>query len=368
MVFFIAVVGSITCLGRGAHASGPSSMSATVKVEEPAGASSPTLKLKSDYVPVTVVSVASPTPTPKPSPTPTGKPAPQTPVVVAPTPETIELTARIDVTLLEPHVSIFYKNEVIATSDTKSKDFSVVIKLTGEVTEFVLSKVDARGGIQKITGTVNFDQYASVVYKSGDRKKWSVIPALGFTYYNYTETYVGTINMVGLTFKVTGSYRLSDRFDLGANSYITVLPLFTSDTSRTTRFWGVNARLGYKTSWLPAPWAFYLKGGYYYTTMLVSPSDHGFTDMNGPQIYPVVTRRIGKGMGHAYFKYSPIAQLSLSNRELAGGLGYHHQLDGNRTLSFELDVANIAFTALDQAGATRSTNCWSVSLTGGYRF
>ena len=330
------------------------------------------IQIKEHSVQVQVVqrpttNIPQPKPTPKPTATPFPSSSPSPTPRTETKPEDFDVTVRIQALLIESNVSVFFRNQVIATSDNKPVEMNFVVKLSGEKTEFVLTKVDARGAIQKMNGEVTFDGWDGL-FSRGEPKPWSVIPALGLTYYSYTETTVGTLNILGLTFKLTGSYRLGDRFDLGINSYITALPLYTSDATRTTRFFGLNARLGYRTSWLPSPWAFYIKGGYYYTTMLVAPSDHGFTNMNGPQIYPVLTRKIGKGMGHFYMKYSPIAQLSLANREIAGGLGYHWSIQPQRTMSVELDIANIGFSAPDQTGATRTTNCWSFTLTGGYRF
>lgn len=305
------------------------------------------IQLKKSTVPIVL-----PTPTP-------GK---------APSTEPPRYLTTWEATLIQPNVTLFQKTKPLATSGETPVDFTLQVPLTAETTEVQLSMVDARGAIKKFTGTVTIQDWHTL-NPQPEGRKWAIIPALGYALYRYTESTVGTLTISGIVAKVSASYRLGERFDASVSGSLTVLPLTNTDSSRTTRFLGVNARLGYKLPFLKSPWAFYIKGGYYFTTMWVSPADHGFSNMNGPQIYPVLTRVLGKGLGHVYLKYSPVATLDLlANREIAAGLGYHFAVKPGQTVSIELDVANIGFTALDQLGSTRTTDVWSFSLTGGYRF
>jgi hypothetical protein len=81
-----------------------------------------------------------------------------------------------------------------------------------------------------------------------------------------------------------------------------------------------------------------------------------------------VRRALRKGEAvSAYFKFSPISDgftvLSLTNREIAGGLSYQRALSNGHPLTISADVASLTLTL---SGVTISSTTFS--LGAGYGF
>jgi len=170
---------------------------------------------------------------------------------------------------------------------------------------------------------------------------------------------------LALTPKLAGRTTLSasGKWDAGANAFFTALPLSSSGpTPATFRYLGINARVGYRFSREDAPWQYSLHGGIYYSTMIVSDDSFGYRGVSGPQLFPTVTRILGKDrQASAYFKYSPIAAgfnlQSLSSRELGLGASYTF---GKYTAS--LDYADLALTTLDAPAAKNQSINLGISI------
>lgn len=328
---------------------------------------STTLRVKMETVPVTVVTPKITAPSATPSPAPTPSPS-QTPFQ-APAEAKVRLFVLVPMTLSESFVSLMHQSAVVATSENKPVDFSLRLELTGKTTEFTLNKIDAKGTLQAIPGVVELEDWDSVM--GGKKEKpWHITPSLGLAFYSYSESTI-SLSILGILFKVSGGYRFKnklERFEAIGGGSITALPFYNSDSTRTTRFMSLYAKAVYHSPWLKGPWALNLSGGYQYTTMIVSPADHGFGYMSSLLLYPSVTHQFSKGVGRAYVKYAPIFGIALGNREIGFGFGYDLPLKNEKTVAIDLDVSNIGFTSTDNAGATRTTNTWAIGLTGGYRF
>jgi hypothetical protein len=88
----------------------------------------------------------------------------------------------------------------------------------------------------------------------------------------------------------------------------------------------------------------------------------------GPQIYPYLERKLVNGNSiNAYFKFSPLKpsgdSISLSNREISGGMGYVNRLKSGHPLNFNIDYAQLQFQA-QSSSISQST----FVLSSGYGF
>lgn len=287
-----------------------------------------------------------------------------------PTPPRVRIFVAIPMQISEPYVSLMHRSEVVATTETSAVDFTLRLELTGRTTEFSLSKIDAKGSLETLSGSVELEDYDTIT--GGEvPKPWFVTPALGLSFTHYTETSVSDLSFLGIHFKVAGGYRFRgtpERWEAIGGGSFTLLPLVRSDSTRTTRFLSLSARAVFHSPWLRGPWTLDLAGGYQYTTMVVSPADHGFGFMNSLFFAPTVSHAFSKGVGRAYVKLAPILGVALGNREIGFGLAYDLPRADRRTVCIELEVSQIGLTALDADGAPRTTSTWNIGLTGGYRF
>lgn len=203
------------------------------------------------------------------------------------------------------------------------------------------------------------------VRRSPFHRKLYTSPSLGVTSVHYKE---GDTNYsaIALTGKISTRYALSPRWDLGGSMYLTLMPLKQTPSDNTARFLGVNARIGYSPKIIPSPWRLSLLTGLYYTRMFVSNDAFGFTDMVGPQLFPVLARLFSTGdSAMIYLKFSPVTNqlslLSFSNRELAAGFTFARLMKNGHALTFSLDYANMSldFTTLK---AITNTLTFSVGM------
>jgi hypothetical protein len=158
-------------------------------------------------------------------------------------------------------------------------------------------------------------------------RRFSASANAGFTYAAYREEPLGVdLKQVGLTVKVNAGYKLIPRLlDVAGNAFLTALPLTHSPSSITaTRFYGINARLGYRVPFSgTVEWNVLL--GWYFWGMVVPDRSYGISDLTGPQIFITVgfPSRGGTGSVVAYGKLAPLADrpraISLAHRELAFG-------------------------------------------------
>ncbi len=280
----------------------------------------------------------------------------------------LQLRAQIDANLLEPYQSLIHEDRLIATTAANPKKFNFVVALVEPKTEFDLMIIGVRGDVRKLTAEITYDPQDSKYIDAAIEKSWRLTLSFGLTFQNYIESFVGSLDIVGMTARIKGSQYLSRDFEVGGAIAVLAFPLSTSDTARSTRTFSLEGYGDFSTSWLAHPWTLRVRGGYFYATMLVSPSDHGYGAVNGPRLYPILERQIGKGIGHVYLSYSPILALSFGSREISGGIGYRLPINDRSSVVIELDISNLEFSLVDPAGLTRNISSTSYTLAGGYRF
>jgi len=80
-----------------------------------------------------------------------------------------------------------------------------------------------------------------------NRSPFGLSAGLGSTYIQYKEGLNNVeLNEFALTAKINANYRLSSKFDLGANAFINFLPTGSkTNATNLARFYGVNGRVGF---------------------------------------------------------------------------------------------------------------------------
>jgi hypothetical protein len=186
----------------------------------------------------------------------------------------------------------------------------------------------------------------------------------GFDYVNYTE--LGYIPFTEENFGIRGFYTrvLNRSISVNVGAYYSI-PIHSSQPGTSLSFFDLNGRFGYSPDSLSEPWKLTLfAGGNYFRTL---GSAFGY-DILGPQLYPYLERTFKSGNSmNAYFKFSPLmgtgSPFTLSNREIAGGVGYSYRLKSGHPMNFNLDYSQINF---EYQGLSVSQSIASFSV--GYGF
>jgi hypothetical protein len=81
-----------------------------------------------------------------------------------------------------------------------------------------------------------------------------ITPSLGVSEISYQETHLPDYHESALTLKLSAFFPLgSKRWELGGNMFFTALPLSSSRSDISVRFFGANLRVGY-APWISGPW------------------------------------------------------------------------------------------------------------------
>jgi hypothetical protein len=129
------------------------------------------------------------------------------------------------------------------------------------------------------------------------------------------------------------------------------LSLSASDPNTQVKFLGVNARVGFSFPEDSSTWKTTLMLGVYSLGMWVSNNSLGFDRLYGPQL--ILAERYGLdpiSSLSGYVKYSTLlagSQLSLSQRELAGGIAYERRVGRyNYSAGFDASVFDFSIGAI----------------------
>ena len=247
--------------------------------------------------------------------------------------------------------SLLFRDTSI-TPQASDGSFSIDVTLHGQRTPVLFQAISPFGQVEKAEGEIVFSGWEKIAKKWKPGPTWggSLSAGLGVSLIAFTQSNVEPLNMKALTFKASYGYRFKNsRLDFGMSSFLTALPLTTSDV--TIRFFGFNGRVGYAIPGINAPWRVSLMAGAYYTTTFAD-SLIGYQHVGGPMFFPVVQRAFAKGAAFAgYFKFSPISDgmqfLDMSSREIAGGISWSEPVGRNR-LSFSLDISDLKITSIVQ--------------------
>ncbi len=256
-----------------------------------------------------------------------------------------------------------FQNKEIPLNDRGGFRLEIPISKSERVFEF--EAIGPKGEIEKEIieiGSVKKSMEKSIGHIKGDRniiddvtpiepepKKFFLVPGIGYSSISYTQSGITDYSMSAVTAKVSINYTLVPKvWDFGFSTYYTAMQLSKS-TAEKMNFLGINLRFGYLIPNISTEWFLSIYGGWYYTTTFVTSNSFGYFNLSGPQLYPSIRKVLGNGdIIGAYFKYSPIASslslLSLSNRELGGGISYVRLLPNDHSIGATLDISNIFLT------------------------
>ena len=192
-------------------------------------------------------------------------------------------------------------------------------------------------------------------------KKLNLSGALGFTFATYEQTGFSNLSELVLTPKVSGEYRLTPLWDVTADTFFTVLPLFTNPSNSGMQYFGASLKAGYRIpSLLKNPWSLKVSTGYYYSTTLSAQSGYGFQNLNGLEFLISVKRDFLKGQAAmAYLKltpfFFPLSTFGTANSEFAlGGAYFLKPFKNGSVLGISLDGSLLNVSANQSQAQLRS--------------
>ncbi len=177
----------------------------------------------------------------------------------------------------------------------------------------------------------------------------SLSPSLAYSSLTYRQTDVDEFRQTALTAKLSYLYRAGAKVSLGLNTFFSAVPFSSTLAGVSARYIGANARVGYEIM-ARDDWSLSMMTGAYFTTMIVTDSQFGFRDLMGPQLFPVLARKLGDRTVSAYFKFSPVGSSfwirDISSREIAGGVRYGFSALG-KTAAVTVDYAQLLLNLED---------------------
>lgn len=248
--------------------------------------------------------------------------------------------------------------------------------LTGERTPVKISTVGPRGELHEEVIFLVYEGQRPEFDKSGKKDEarksaYDYDISFGPTLIQYSETDRKDFSSLALTVKGGGRYSLlAGRVDIGLSTFINPVNLTQSTPGVNARFLGLNFRVGYYPSILPAPWRFGVLVGIYYLSMSVSVPQgeqlFGFSGVMGPQLFPVVTRNLrGGGSIGGYLKFSPIGTgfslRNLSDREIGAGVQWRRSLDSEIPFILAVDFSDLALN-FEEVSTRISARTFSCSI------
>ncbi len=229
----------------------------------------------------------------------------------------------------------------------KAGDFLLKIPINQPTTEVELLEVGPLGQVnrEKMNFVFVGDFKAYSARNQDTQKALGLSIGVGPSYISYTESGLPDRTQIAITAKAAFTRMLfPPHWDFGLSGYYTVMPVSVSPEPGI-RFLGLNARVGYIVPGIKAPWRFAVMGGYYFTTSMVEGDAYGFKNMAGPQLFPVLSKRINPNTAlGGYFKLSPVTSgaepLAFRNRELAFGMSFTRFLKNAKSWNISLDIAS----------------------------
>lgn len=242
---------------------------------------------------------------------------------------------------------LYQDKEVQVSSNGR---FTLDVPAAAYPAQFILKAKDEFGNVE----TQNFNLTLSAGAVGTDtatepkkQSKYSIHVGVGYSGISFDQSRRDSLSVGLVTPKLAVTYWISDKFDLSLSSYYSAATVSTTAAAGIdTKFLGINGRVGYYPSFFKEPLRMGILFGFYYTTMMVTNDVFGFKNLAGPQLFPTIRYRLSPQHSLlGYFKFSPIAAnfsiLSLSNREVAYGLGYSFLRANGHSITFNLDASSL---------------------------
>ena len=162
---------------------------------------------------------------------------------------------------------------------------------------------------------------------------------------NYSQTNLNNLNETMLAPVISYQEQFAKRWSFQAESFIDAVrdvPFATNQNNDMARFWDSNADIIYSIPLRSPNWSIGIAGGFYYMTTFSSGESFGFTNLWGPEIYPIV-RFVpnNKNTFEFYFKYAPVLSqmpFNFSNNESNAGIEWTKITRAKRSVSFKVEL------------------------------
>jgi hypothetical protein len=272
--------------------------------------------------------------------------------------------------------TLLFSSEVLqrAQFSDDAGNFTVLIPLNGRKTPVKVQYIDDYGNKQSQDIEIVYENFYQFQLTQQTKKRWNFDGGASLSYLDYKQTADTTnvhITQLGLTPKIGVTYNLSEKLDIGASGFGTLIGLpftKTPDGLSTPRFYGLNMRIGYKILGLKTG-NIYLMTGAYFWGMIVPPSPNGLAygvvKLSGPQLF-LVGRFLTSG-GRTLVGYLKGATItngeggSSSNHEFAiGGAFQITAPKAKRRFMMNIDYAAASFLV---AGERIQLNSLSMGLS-----
>lgn len=240
--------------------------------------------------------------------------------------------------------------------------FTVEIPIEGPVTPILILSVGPLGAVQThhaeilASGLFEKSNPLQTVAKSQQTRApasaESVVRSdsfdvsLGTSFLSYSQSNGTQLSEKAITGKLSYSHSFPNQhWSLGSSADLTLLPLSESGSSVGMRILGLEAFSQYSFSPSSPEWDLSIRAGVYSSNSLVSTNAFGYRLMAGPEIYPVISRKISSTSSlSAYAKYAPViepgADINFSSYAVSFGAEYDTSPSG---WSFTLDYQKLGF-------------------------
>lgn len=213
-------------------------------------------------------------------------------------------------------------------------NFVIKVPVIGQMNGLEMIAVGPLGEIEKQKIGIFVPQYEELkkqnwtnLKSTRKEKNLKITPGIGLSVLSYNEPSRAAISETFITGKLSADYLIGEsRFSLGSNLYSS-LAVLSHSTESYVYFFGTNLRGGYRLPYLKDPWQLKIFVGYYFTTTFGGTDDFGYSNLQGPQIYPTLSYKFkNDGALSSYVKYSPVANgigfYTFDNSEFATGAAY----------------------------------------------
>jgi len=243
---------------------------------------------------------------------------------------------------------LYFNGDLVDVSDGGHFEVSVLIAGRETKIEFKSKPEKDEAKTEKMTlSYTDPEEFTNVSGALAETrvKKTFISVGVGTTRYVYNQTTLPEFSSWLLTAKANYNYHLyPTNWDVSLSGFFSLVPL--DQSLIVARTLGLNLRIGYTLESVKAPWRLTLLTGAYYTTMFVTNDLFGFKNLSGPQFYPVLRRKLSsKDELYAYAKFAPVSAsfigTDLTNREVAGGLGWVHSEDKLLPITLSVDASSL---------------------------
>lgn len=270
--------------------------------------------------------------------------------------------ATVHGTFTKKDVILVLGEQTIAV-DPKDGTFAIEISIRSSTTPVGLYAVDAFGKVEKEKLILVSSDWSKTLQKKPAAslqtpRAGHLSLGLGGSLVSFETSRGFSFSEKALTAKGAYAKQLTQKLSYAFTTYFTALPFGSSHVGTTVRFFGITGALGYSYGF--GPWDLTVRAGYYFTTSFSNGLAVGYRNLSGPMLFPVLTRRLSANHTvAAYAKYSPIMSgfklVSLSNRELAGGVSWTRALAAGRSFALTLDVSDFGLVVINGPGVVTRT-------------